>query len=79
MEPDKLAEIAKQHARPDMDAILLSCANVRAFEAVEPLEKALGKPVITSNQAVLWDALQLLEWRGPLPGGGRLFNQERGR
>jgi len=73
MPPEELASVAVQHAEKGMDAILLSCANVRAFEAVSVLEDRLGVPVITSNQAVLWDALQLVGWTGARPGAGRLF------
>jgi len=73
MDPEKLASIAMRYAIPGMDAILLSCANVRAFEAVEMLEQALKVPVLTSNQAVLWDVLRLMGWTGSVPGGGSLF------
>jgi len=77
MQPERLAEIALQHADPAMDAVLLSCANVRAFEAVHELEKRLGVPVITSNQAVLWDVLKLIEWHGEIPDGGMLMHSLR--
>jgi maleate isomerase len=74
MDPQRIAEIAAEHAQAlAIDAVLLSCANVRAFEAVQALEGSLGLPVITSNQAVLWDLLQLIGWRGEVPGAGRLF------
>lgn len=73
MPPEELASIAAQHAESSMDAILLSCANVRAFEAVAALEERLGVPVVTSNQAVLWDALRLVGWTGQPTGGGCLF------
>lgn len=73
MAPEKLASLAMQHAVAGMDAILLSCANVRAFETVALLEKQLDVPVVTSNQAVLWDMLHMLAWRGIVPQGGRLF------
>jgi maleate isomerase len=73
MEPARLAEIARSHAESGMDGILLSCANVRAFEAAETLERELGVPVVTSNQAVLWNVLQLAGWRGVIPDAGRLF------
>ncbi len=73
MEPQALADHALRHALPGMDAILLSCANVRAFEAVAALEQQLGVPVVTSNQAVLWDLLGLAGWTGQVPGAGRLF------
>lgn len=44
--------------RPNADVHLISCANYRTFEIIEPLETDLGKPVVTSNQVVLWDALE---------------------
>lgn len=45
-------------ARPDAEAYFLSCTNIRAIPAVAPLEQALGTPVITSNQAMLWHVLR---------------------
>ncbi|MNF07974.1 Arylmalonate decarboxylase [compost metagenome] len=73
MDPQTLSAHALAHAEPGMDALLLSCANVRAFEAVEPLERELGVPVVTSNQAVLWDALQQIGWIGRVEGAGTLL------
>lgn len=73
MDPETLAGHAVGHAQAGMEAMLLSCANVRAFETVEFLEQKLGVPVVTSNQAVLWDVLRLAGWQGTVPGAGRLF------
>jgi maleate isomerase len=44
-------------ARREADAYLVSCANIAAMGVIDELERRLGAPVITSNQAVLWDAL----------------------
>jgi maleate isomerase len=44
--------------RDDVDAYVLSCANIACFETIERAEAALGKPVVTSNQSVLWAALR---------------------
>jgi maleate isomerase len=41
------------------DCVFLSCTNWRAFEAIEPLRKKLGIPVISSNQAAI-DAVRQL-------------------
>lgn len=49
-------------------AYFISCANIRSMDVIEPLEQALGAPVITSNQAALWCALQLLGLRASGPG-----------
>ena len=61
---------------PRADAIFLSCTNIRAIEAVESLEKAAGKPVVTSNQATLWYSLRRMGYSGTVPGLGCLA--ERG-
>lgn len=70
------ADIANRAAALDSDkadAVLLSCANVRAFEAAEILEQRVAKPVITTNQAVLWAVLRLLDWHGTIANGGQLL------
>ena len=55
------------------DVYFLSCANVAAMAAIESAERALGCPVISSNQVVVWDAVRELigDTRGC--GPGRLF------
>jgi maleate isomerase len=44
--------------RDDADAYVLSCANIACFDVLERVEAALGKPVVTSNQSVLWATLR---------------------
>ncbi|MDX1747133.1 MAG: hypothetical protein R3324_14445 [Halobacteriales archaeon] len=38
----------------------MSCTNFRTLEAIPLLERDLGKPVVSSNSATLWAALNLL-------------------
>lgn len=52
--PDEWVELARQHDRPDADGFFLSCTNTTQIEAIEAIEAATGKPVVNSNQAVLW-------------------------
>jgi maleate isomerase len=63
-------------ARPETDVYFLSCANISVFGIIEELEACLGKPVITSNQAVIWDALSRLGWRDRTGCPGRLFARD---
>jgi maleate isomerase len=49
--------VESQVERIDADCLFLSCTNWRAIETIEPLQKTLGIPVITSNQAAI-DAVQ---------------------
>ena len=62
------AELARKHDRSDTDGIFLSCTNPTQIEAIAEIEDALGKPVVNSNQAVLWGCVtRLRSALGPLP------------
>ena len=52
----------------------MSCANIATFAIIAELEQKLDRAVVTSNQAVLWDALCRIGGadRGASPG--RLFD-----
>jgi len=50
----------KAAAAGDADALVMSGTGVRTRTVVGPLERAIGKPVITANLAALWGALELL-------------------
>lgn len=75
--PDQWYEIGLQNDIPQADGIFLSCAATTQIEAVERLEQTLGKPVINSNQAVLWGCLRRLRAKigdaTPTRPLGRLF------
>jgi maleate isomerase len=58
------------------DAYFLSCANISAIEIVGDLERALAKPVVTSNQAALWCALRTLGLKDDVRGLGTLFQRD---
>jgi maleate isomerase len=60
-------------ARPDADAYLLSCANISVFPVIAEIEKKLDRPVVTSNQAVIFHALALLGATDRRNCPGRLF------
>lgn len=59
--------------RPDADVIFLSCGGIRSLEAVEEIEQATGKPVITSNQAQFWSCLRRAGIMDELKGFGQIF------
>jgi maleate isomerase len=43
---------------PAAEAYFISCTTIRSAEVIDALEETLGKPVLTSNQAMLWRALR---------------------
>src|SRR5262249_10900786 len=57
----------------------LSCTNTTQIEAIADIEQALGKPVVNSNQAVLWGCVKRLKSAlaplPPMPSLGRLMRQ----
>jgi maleate isomerase len=53
--------------RDDVDAYVLSCANIACFGIIERSERSLQKPIVTSNQSVLWATLRAA--MAPRPDG----------
>jgi len=71
--PREWAQLARKHDRSDTDGIFLSCTNTTQIEAIAEIEDALGKPVVNSNQAVLWGCVKRLKSAlAPLPPMSRL-------
>lgn len=58
--PDEIIETALRADHPRAQALVISCTDYRATEAIDELEARLGKPVITSNQASMLVALKRL-------------------
>ncbi len=73
--PDYLVEFAQAIDRPEADAIFISCGGLRTVEAIDAIERATGKPVIASNQAMFWHCLRLAGIDDRVPGYGRLFQE----
>ncbi len=58
---------------PEADALFISCTALRSAGLITQLEAALGKPVVTSNQLLVWHCLRLMNYPHPLPGYGQLL------
>jgi maleate isomerase len=72
-EPDALFELGRKGFDPRSDALIMTCLNTRSHTVIDRLEKALGKPVISSTQATLWHALRLAGITDRIAGFGRLL------
>ncbi len=73
--PDFIADFAISLDRPDADAVFISCGALRSLDVVARIETQLGKPVICSNQAMMWDALRQAGINDKIPGFGQLLSQ----
>jgi len=67
--------LARRADVPEAQAVLLSGTGLPTVAVLETLERDLGKPVISSNQASLWRALRLAGVREPITGYGRLLRE----
>lgn len=46
-------------ADPSVDAVFLSCTNLRTLSAIPEIRARIGKPVLSSNQSLAWHMNQL--------------------
>lgn len=72
-DPAEIIAFAREHFDRDAQALFCSCTAWRSLECVQALEAALNVPVITSNQATIWAALQVIDRLGDARAAGRLF------
>jgi maleate cis-trans isomerase len=68
LDPATGEEVARRVDRPEAQAVMLACGNWNVFAVIDPLERVLGKPVLTTNQVSLWHALKIA---GAAGVGGR--------
>ena len=72
--PDTLYRAALDVCDEQADLLFISCTALRSSVAVEKIERELGKPVVTSNQALAWHVMQLLGQHQSVNGFGSLFS-----
>ncbi len=73
--PDFIAEFALSLDRPDADAIFVSCGALRTLDVLQAIEDRARKPIIASNQAMIWDTLRLAGINDTIHGYGRLLRE----
>jgi maleate isomerase len=73
VDPQTWYRLGIEHRRDDVDAYFFSCATIRAAPMIDTLERDLRKPVVSSNQAMMWHALRTAGIDEPIAGFGKLF------
>ena len=72
---ERAAELARRADAPAAQAVLISGTGLPTVGILDRLERELGKPVVSSNQACLWRALRLANVGEPVTGFGRLLRE----
>ncbi|RKZ90294.1 MAG: Asp/Glu racemase [Candidatus Parabeggiatoa sp. nov. 1] len=72
--PDDAYELGRRADHSQAEALVISCTDFRALEALTALERDLDKPVVTSNQALMYaSCVRLGLDTSAIKAGGRLF------
>lgn len=67
---------AKETISDDAEALFISCTALRSAELAGLIEKEIGKPVVTSNQAAAWKALCIAGIAPGVSGYGKLLSSK---
>ena len=68
-----LFEVLSKIDLENSDALFVSCTALPALSIIDKLEKKLNKIILSSNQTLIWDALNLIGNQKPVLGYGKIF------
>lgn len=72
---DAVYRLVKRADHPDAEGLLILSTNLPTFEVLQTLEQDLRKPVVSTNQGMIWVACRRLGIRDSLEGYGRLWKE----
>jgi maleate isomerase len=78
IEPGAIIEWITRHLPDDAEAAFIGGNGFRAARAIEALEESLERPVLESNQVLLWSVLAKVGADIEIRGHGRLFGTTPG-
>jgi maleate isomerase len=70
---EAIVAAAREADAPEAEALFISCTALPAMGVAAEIEAGLGKAVVTSNQATIWELRHLAGLAAPVLGFGRLF------
>lgn len=59
---------------PESDGAFICATDLPSLSVIDALEKDLRKPVVSTNQAILWDMLKIINVKIKIEGFGTLLN-----
>ena len=75
VDPQNLIKTIKEINYSDVDAVFVSCTALRIVEVLQEVEDLIQKPVISSNQAMIWDSIRSVKINSSIEGFGKLLLQ----
>lgn len=77
--PARAYRLARDVDAPDAQAVFLSGVGMPTIDVIDVAERDLGKPVVSSIAASMWNALRLAGVSAPIDGFGSLLAQRGAR
>ena len=74
VDEDYLFDVLSKIDLEDSDALFVSCTALPVLSIIDRLEKKLNKVVLSSNQTLIWDSLNQINYKKKIEGYGKLFN-----
>ncbi|WP_432471521.1 maleate cis-trans isomerase family protein [Amphritea sp. HPY] len=74
--PQDIADAAVASCDPEADLMFISCTALRASLVLDDIEQRLNIPVVSSNQALAWHSLQLVNYPSSVFGFGALLREQ---
>lgn len=76
---EELRAFVRSVDSPRAEALCIVATDLPTIGEIAALERELGKPVVTTNQAILWKALRLAGVDEPIKGFGSLLERSHER
>ena len=74
VDEDYLFDVLSKIEFEDSDALFVSCTALPVLSIIDKLEKKINKTVLSSNQTLIWDSLNQINYKKKIEGFGKLFN-----
>ena len=73
VDPQHLIRTIKDIDHSNVDAVFISCTALRVVEVLQEIEDLIKKPIISSNQAIIWDSIRSTKIESSIKGYGKLL------
>ena len=74
VDEDHLFDVLSKIDLVDSEALFVSCTALPVLSIINKLEKKINKVVLSSNQTLIWDSLNAINYKEKIDGFGKLFN-----
>ena len=73
VDPDYILEISSKLETKNVDALFISCTALPVLNILDQLEQKIQKPVLSSNQTLIWDTIRSVGYKSGIKGFGKLL------